>query len=133
MGMSNRSTSKAKARELSRVDLLEQCRVKLLEEKQNLLNGIKALGAALSTQITGDEADMAAAVKQQSTSLIHREKLLLKVTEIDRALQRLETGMFGVCEETEEPIEPERLLAIPWTRLSITGAEIRERQQKKFA
>jgi len=131
--MSNRSTSKAKARELSRVDLLEQCRVKLLEEKQNLLNGIKALGAALSTQITGDEADMAAAVKQQSTSLIHREKLLLKVTEIDRALQRLETGMFGVCEETEEPIEPERLLAIPWTRLSITGAEIRERQQKKFA
>jgi DnaK suppressor protein len=46
--------------------------------------------------------------------------------EIEFALARIENGQYGVCEETEEFIEHERLLAIPWTRFSIEGAEIRE-------
>ena len=41
--------------------------------------------------------------------------------------------LFGICEETEEVIEPERLRAIPWTRLSIEGAEIRESVNKRYA
>ena len=49
------------------------------------------------------------------------------------ALARIEQGTFGVCEETEEVIESERLLAIPWTRLSIEGAEIREAVSRRFA
>ena len=35
--------------------------------------------------------------------------------------------------ETEEEIEPERLRALPWTRLSIEGAEIRESMTKRYA
>ena len=53
--------------------------------------------------------------------------------EIEFALARIEQGTYGICEETEEPIEVERLLAIPWTRLSIEGAEIREVMTKKYA
>ncbi len=53
--------------------------------------------------------------------------------EIEGALGRIEKGLYGVCEETEEIIEAERLLAIPWTRLSIEGAEIRESLGKKYA
>ena len=45
----------------------------------------------------------------------------------------MEQGIFGICEETEEQIEIERLLALPWTRLSIEGAEIREAVRKRFA
>ncbi len=40
---------------------------------------------------------------------------------------------YGICEETEELIEEDRLLAIPWTRLSIEGAEIRESVNKRYA
>ncbi len=53
--------------------------------------------------------------------------------EIDYALARIENGKYGVCEETQELIETERLLALPQTRLSIEGAEIRESLQIKFA
>jgi DnaK suppressor protein len=49
------------------------------------------------------------------------------------ALSRIESGTYGICEETEEQIEHERLLAIPWTRLSIEGAEIRESIKKRYA
>jgi DnaK suppressor protein len=48
-------------------------------------------------------------------------------------LGRIEKGTYGVCEETEEPIEVERLRAIPWTRLSIEGAELREALEHRYA
>jgi DnaK suppressor protein len=53
--------------------------------------------------------------------------------EIEFALARIENGTFGICEETSEMIESERLKAIPYTRLCIEGAEIREMRSKKFA
>ena len=56
-----------------------------------------------------------------------------QLLEIEMALARIEQGTFGFCEETEEPIESERLLAIPWTRLSIEGAEMREAVGRKYA
>jgi DnaK suppressor protein len=61
------------------------------------------------------------------------ERLRAQLFEIDSALGRIENGSFGLCEETEEAIEPERLRAIPWTRLSIEGAEIRESMNKRYA
>jgi RNA polymerase-binding transcription factor DksA len=42
--------------------------------------------------------------------------------EVDQAINRIENGSYGVCEVTGQPIEPERLKAIPWTRFS-AGAE----------
>ena len=42
--------------------------------------------------------------------------------EIDQAINRIHDGSYGVCELTGEPIEPERLKAVPWTRFS-AGAE----------
>jgi DnaK suppressor protein len=44
----------------------------------------------------------------------------------------MENGSYGTCEETGEDIEEKRLLAIPWTRLSLEGAEVREREQKRY-
>ena len=40
------------------------------------------------------------------------------VYEIDEALMRIRRGTYGICELTGQPIEPERLEAIPWTRFS---------------
>jgi RNA polymerase-binding transcription factor DksA len=38
--------------------------------------------------------------------------------EIDAALDRIRNGTYGICEISGEPIEAERLAAIPWTRYS---------------
>ena len=39
--------------------------------------------------------------------------------EIDGALQRIEDGNFGVCEEGGHPVGKSRLKVIPWARLCI--------------
>jgi RNA polymerase-binding transcription factor DksA len=38
--------------------------------------------------------------------------------EIDAALARIRDGSYGICEISGQPIEAERLAAIPWTRFS---------------
>jgi RNA polymerase-binding transcription factor DksA len=40
------------------------------------------------------------------------------IYEIDDALARIRDGTYGICELTGEPIERERLVAIPWARFS---------------
>jgi DnaK suppressor protein len=39
--------------------------------------------------------------------------------EIDEAIRRIETGVYGLCELTGKPIQARRLAAIPWTRFSL--------------
>jgi DnaK suppressor protein len=70
---------------------------------------------------------------QESEFISNQERLRMQLAEIEFALARIESGTYGVCEETEEPIEVDRLLAIPWTRLSIEGAEIREAMGRRYA
>ena len=65
--------------------------------------------------------------------LSSQERLTEQLLEIEMALSRIESGRYGICEETEEPIEHERLRALPWTRLSIEGAEIREALRRRYA
>ena len=45
------------------------------------------------------------------------------------ALKRMESGEYGICEQTGEKIELNRLHSLPWTTLSIEGAEIEESEK----
>ena len=114
---------------------VNQCKHKLLKEKSNIINRVQSYRYNLFSSIekTGDEADQTSALLQEKETLSLHERLKSKLMEIEKALTRIETGAYGVCEETEEPIEIERLRTIPWTSLSIEGAEIRENVQKKYA
>jgi DnaK suppressor protein len=116
----------------TRQRLYDECKVKLLKVREESFNGLKALNPSLATEMVGDEADLASAHISQTQALNQRDKFLEKIKEIDEALGRIENGAYGVCEETEEPIEDKRLMAIPWTRLSLEGAEVREREQKRY-
>ena len=115
-----------------RQKLFDDCRVKLLKVRQETMNGLQALNPSLATEMVGDEADLASAHISQTQALNQRDKFLAKIKEIDEALARIENGTYGICEETEEAIEDKRLVAIPWTRLSLEGAEVREREQKRY-
>ena len=58
-----------------------------------------------------EEIARASAIADQHNSII---------AEIDRALQRLETGRYGVSEVSGEPIPYERLSLIPWARTGLS-------------
>jgi len=59
-----------------------------------------------------------------------RERKLLK--KVQQSLARIESGEYGWCEETGEPIGIPRLLARPTATLSLEAQERRELRQKLF-
>ncbi len=115
--------------------LVTECRSKLLNSKQDILNRVKEarLNLDQNEEKGGDEGDQTSRVLAEQEFLSMHERLRHQLMEIESALARIENGSFGYCEETEELIEPERLRALPWTRLSIEGAEIRESVNKRYA
>jgi DnaK suppressor protein len=118
------------------MELVEQCKMKLVTAKADILNRVRESRHDLYNSEDakgGDEGDQTLRALAESEFLSMHERLRKQLMEIESALARIDKGLYGVCEETEEAIEPERLLAIPWTRLSIEGAEIRESLGKKYA
>ncbi len=45
-----------------------------------------------------------------------------ELVEVEAALDRLRRGTYGICQLTGQPISPERLHVLPWTRLSVAAA-----------
>lgn len=117
------------------MDLITTCKTKLLKMKADLMNRAKQSTDHFNQidKASGDEIDQSAAHQEEHSFLINQYRIKEQMMEIEFALSRIEQGKYGVCEETDEKIETERLLAIPWTRLSIEGAEIRETAQRKYA
>ncbi len=116
-------------------DIVEECKRRLVQMKAEILNRSRSSRAefALVDKNSGDEIDQAVAQLTEHNFLVSQERLRTQLLEIEFALGRIQMGQFGICEETEEPIEKDRLLAIPYTRLSIEGAEIQEAKKKRFA
>jgi DnaK suppressor protein len=114
--------------------LIEECRLRLLQFKREILNQIQARRLEFSERdFRGDEADLSASMLSENQMYASHRRNRERLLEIESALARIERGRFGICEETEEPIEAERLRAIPWTRLSIEGAEIREALKRRYS
>lgn len=61
------------------------------------------------------------AVERISTTAVAR-RLAATAAEVDRALERLSAGTFGVCEGCGRPIPEERLEAIPWAGSCVSCA-----------
>lgn len=114
--------------------VVKECKEKLMKTKMDLLNRVKEAREKLDLgEKGGDEADQTMRLLAEQEMLNLNDRLRAQLFEIESALGRIESGAFGFCEETEEPIEIERLRAIPWTRLSIEGAEIRESMNRRYA
>lgn len=115
-------------------NIIAICKQKLIQEKSNLLNKRKQVYETMQTiHHIGDEVDLSISMIEEHQCIVRHERILNQLYEIDAALGRIEQGVYGICEETFELIESPRLLTIPWTRLSIEGAEIREHLLKNFA
>ncbi len=115
-------------------EVIRNCKERLLEAKTDILNRVKDARKDLySEDKGGDEADQTVRVLAEAELLAMHDRLRNQLLEIEMALSRIDSGKYGICEETDEMIEPERLKAIPWTRLSIEGAEIRESIKKRYA
>jgi DnaK suppressor protein len=114
---------------------LKRFKTMLEESKRQLLASAKKTlseESSFDTNELPDEIDQASSEYQQSMifRLRDREKFLL--AKIDKALGRIETGTFGICERCEEEISPKRLEARPVTTLCIRCKEEQEQAEKSF-
>jgi RNA polymerase-binding transcription factor DksA len=68
-------------------------------------------------------ADQASETFEREKDLSILERLEDDLAEIEAALQRIDDGTYGVDEVTGEPIDPERLDAIPTARRNVNSQE----------
>jgi len=77
-----------------------------------------------------DLADRASAEVDRALELRTRDRARKLIAKIDAALERIESGTYGYCEETGEPIALRRLEARPVATLSIEAQERHERMER---
>ena len=77
-----------------------------------------------------DLADRASVETDRGLELRTRDRERKLLSKIDAALQRIEDGTYGYCEETGDPIGVKRLEARPIATLSLEAQERHERMEK---
>ncbi|MGE5545650.1 MAG: RNA polymerase-binding protein DksA [Solirubrobacterales bacterium] len=77
-----------------------------------------------------DIADRASAETDRALELRTRDRERKLIAKIDAAIERIEDGSYGYCEETGEPISIRRLEARPIATLSIEAQERHERMER---
>jgi DnaK suppressor protein len=75
----------------------------------------------------GDDLDQASNEREREFNLIMHQRHLRRLHQIEEAFERIEDGSYGLCEGTDEPINPRRLLIMPLARYSL---EYQEQQEK---
>ncbi|HVJ51106.1 MAG TPA: RNA polymerase-binding protein DksA [Aliidongia sp.] len=100
-------------------------RAELLAESTETLSHLKE--ESLSEP---DVTDRATLETDRFTELRTRDRERKLISKIDAALQRIETGTYGYCEETDEPIGVRRLEARPIATLSLEAQERHEKLER---
>ena len=115
-------------------DFIKNQKQKLLMLKQEILNSMRTKiddDILVSPDQTVEDGDQAQTYLSQNVTFGLREREMKRLREVEAALERIERGVYGICEETDEPIGKKRLEKMPWTRLSIEAAEALEREMAK--
>jgi DnaK suppressor protein len=109
-------------------------RQKLLDWREDILKEAKETLQHLQdeNQNHPDLADRASSETDRAIELRARDRQRKLIAKIDAALQRIEDGTYGYCEETGEPITLKRLEARPIATLSIEAQERHERRERVY-
>jgi DnaK suppressor protein len=109
-------------------------RKKLLAWRDDILREAKETLAHLQdeNQNHPDLADRASSETERSIELRARDRQRKLIAKIDAALQRIDEGTYGYCEETGEPISIKRLEARPIATLSVEAQERHERRERVY-
>jgi len=113
---------------------LEFFRMKLQALKDDLLSNAGETTEHLreDTTIVPDPADRATIEEEHALELRTRDRERKLLKKISQSLARIDSGEYGFCDETGEPIGLGRLIARPTATLSLEAQQRRELKQKMF-
>jgi DnaK suppressor protein len=101
-------------------------------ERELLANADETTEHLRETVIVPDPADRATIEEEHALELRTRDRERKLLKKVQQALQRIDSGDYGFCEETGEPIGIPRLLARPTATLSLEAQQRREMKQKMY-
>ncbi len=113
---------------------LDFFRARLQQQKDDLLSNAGETTEHLreDTSIVPDPADRATIEEEHALELRTRDRERKLLKKIAQSMGRLDSGEYGYCDETGEPIGLQRLMARPTATLSLEAQQRREMKQKMF-
>ena len=113
----------------------EYFRQKLVSWKKDLLKESSQTLTNLQNENEAkpDITDRASEEIDRSFELRTRDRERKLINKIDAALQRIEDGSYGYCDETGDPISIKRLEARPVATLSLEAQEMHEKAEKRIS
>jgi DnaK suppressor protein len=116
----------------------DDLRERLITEKGELESQLATLEentfAASQSDMSGEvafddeTADAGTATFERERDLSIENNIRDLLTKIDRALQRMGAGTFGICDRCGKPIEKARVKALPYVDLCIKDAQAQSRR-----
>jgi DnaK suppressor protein len=114
--------------------LAEQYRKRLLQAREEIIEQMRQRdGSAQEIGQDGiqDIGDESVTIYNRHLLMSLSENERVKLIEVDEALDRIENGSFGMCEECEEPIALKRLEVIPNARYCVRCKEELEKASEE--
>lgn len=105
-------------------------KTKLKEEQEQTRLRLSRLRETLKSKIDPDADDGAAELEAYENTVATIHTLEEKLTSLNDALQQLEKGSYGICERCGQPIDPDRLEALPETKFCMSCKIIIERESR---
>ena len=105
---------------------LKEIKDRLIAERENLLNKLKENDLSIDDSETPDPVDLAVRNYSKNVMLAVSENDSRQIILINEALERLDDGEYGTCQNCEKEINPKRLDAIPWARYCLNCQELVE-------
>ena len=104
-------------------------RDELRAEYDQTLSEITELQRDRLTDSAGDDqADTGTKTFEREQEISLANSILERITQVERALERLDEGSYGWCERCGNPIPVERLAAFPSATLCVTCKQLEERR-----
>ncbi len=101
-------------------------------ERELLKNAGETTEHLRETVLVPDPADRATIEEEHALELRTRDRERKLLKKVQQSIQSIDTGDYGWCEETGEPIGVPRLLARPTATLSLEAQQRRELKQKLY-
>ena len=124
-------SNKPKVKLSARDERIQQIKLRLLRQRATLLNEAESALNELPGQTTfPDLGDQATAETDRNfmLRLRGREQRLLK--KIDEAIERIDSGTFGICDDCGNQIDVKRLEARPVTTMCIECKTLQEEEER---
>jgi len=107
---------------------IEEFKTSLLSLREELTHALKGTSADVKDTEAGKgvsqhQADNGTDDFVRSVSIEVSGKEMGIIRQIDRALEKIEEGTYGVCDSTKEEIPLKRLEAVPYASMTVSAQE----------